>query len=94
MAFNHVHTPDFASRPYCNTTLRGRSGEIARDDTRDVARAEDGATAHWSGTLRDKTPLAGVESVKSAYHAHIAASRFGDALRELDTAVGGIMEAT
>ena len=74
MAFNHVHTPDFASRPYCNTTLRGRSGEIARDDTRDDtrddARAEDGATALWSETLREKTPLAEVESVNSACHAH------------------------
>lgn len=27
MAFNHVHTPDFASRPFCNATLRGRFGD-------------------------------------------------------------------
>ena len=27
MAFNHVHTPDFASEPFCNATLRGRFGD-------------------------------------------------------------------
>ena len=27
MAWNHVHVPDFASRPFCNVTRRGRFGD-------------------------------------------------------------------
>ena len=27
MAFNHVHTPDFASKKFCNVTRRGRFGD-------------------------------------------------------------------
>jgi arylsulfatase A len=26
-AFNHVHTPDFASQDFCNKTKRGRFGD-------------------------------------------------------------------
>ncbi len=26
-AFNHVHVPDFASQPFCNTSIRGRFGD-------------------------------------------------------------------
>jgi arylsulfatase A len=31
MAFNHVHTPNFVSKEFCNTSVRGRYGDAASE---------------------------------------------------------------
>ncbi|XP_062502846.1 steryl-sulfatase-like isoform X2 [Corticium candelabrum] len=31
MAFNHVHTPNFVSKEFCNTSIRGRYGDAAAE---------------------------------------------------------------
>ena len=31
MAFSHVHTPNFVSKEFCNTSVRGKFGDAAAE---------------------------------------------------------------
>ena len=53
MAFSHVHTPDFASKPFCNQTLRGRFGDalLELDDAVGTIMASVKSSGALSSTL-------------------------------------------